>query len=141
MAKQLLASTPLASQLTNNPLVSVTTGCRMDAAVKTLHDHHILSIPVMNKGVSEIGRRGSAGCPVRLPPQGGPPANPTSAAAIGLCLRQLRCTRLAGGGLVVQLPRLPPPRRRLPLSPPAILHAGVPRLHLSQRRAEEPSGR
>ena len=65
MAKQLLASTPLASQLTNNPLVSVTTGCRMDAAVKTLHDHHILSIPVMNKGVSEIARRGSAGCPVR----------------------------------------------------------------------------
>ena len=116
MAKQLLASTPLASQLTNNPLVSVTTGCRMDAAVKTLHDHHILSIPVMNKGVSEIARRGSAGCPVRPPLHGGPPANPSSAPAIGLCLRQPRCTRLAGGGMVVQLPRppLPPLCRRLP---------------------------
>lgn len=49
-AKQLLAATSLAEVLPTHSLVSVTTGCRMEAAIKTLHDHRILSCPVMAKG-------------------------------------------------------------------------------------------
>jgi len=51
-AKQLLASTALASVLPPGRLVSVTTGCRMEAAIKTLHDSGILSVPVLKAGVS-----------------------------------------------------------------------------------------
>lgn len=50
-AKQLLASTPLASVLPTNSLVSVTTGCRLEAAIKTLNDEKILSVPVIKQGV------------------------------------------------------------------------------------------
>ena len=101
MAKQLLASTPLASQLTNNPLVSVTTGCRMEAAVKTLYDHKILSIPVMHKGVSgrvRSGCRRSAGMPERGAPQAGPPAAPGTSS----CSRSVPApatARTVGGAL------------------------------------------
>ncbi|PRW56306.1 DNA repair XRCC3-like protein [Chlorella sorokiniana] len=49
-AKQLLATTSLAEVLPTHSLVSVTTGCRMEAAIKTLHNHRILSCPVMAKG-------------------------------------------------------------------------------------------
>lgn len=50
-AKQLLASTPLASVLPSNSLVTVTTGCRLEAAIKTLNEHNILSVPVLKQGV------------------------------------------------------------------------------------------
>ncbi|KAL4425007.1 hypothetical protein ABPG77_002892 [Micractinium sp. CCAP 211/92] len=49
-AKQLLASTPLASVLPSNSLVTVTTGCRLEAAIKTLNEHNILSVPVLEQG-------------------------------------------------------------------------------------------
>ena len=38
---------------------AVTTGCRMEAAIKTLHDHRILSCPVMAKG--EVRRPAGSG--------------------------------------------------------------------------------
>ena len=50
MAKEFLSSVSLASCLPSTPLVSVTTGCRLDAAIQTLRENTILSCPVL-KGV------------------------------------------------------------------------------------------
>ena len=63
-AKQFLASTPLAKVLPDHSLVTVTTGCRLEAAIKTLHDNGILSCPVMQKEVRVL-----CGFAPRQPPQ------------------------------------------------------------------------
>lgn len=48
-AKQFLASTPLSSVLSHGALVTCTTGCRVEAAIKTLDEHSILSLPILAK--------------------------------------------------------------------------------------------
>src|SRR5690348_10579552 len=58
MVTTFLQSLPLAQCLPENSLVTVEAGCRVDAAIKTLQEHGILSCPVM-RGVSEESPAGT----------------------------------------------------------------------------------
>lgn len=92
----------------------------MEAAIKTLHDHRILSCPVMAKGeVREAGASACARCGRREQPCGCAPAR-----------------------LVPVEPHIAQPCR-CPWTHPfaACTRHAVPRLHLGERRAEEPDGR